>query len=79
MTTPLLIGGATTSRIHTAVKIEPAYSSPVIHVADASRAVAVAGSLLDKDGRGAYRDPDPRGVRAAPPRSRQPARPGDAA
>ncbi len=54
MTTPLLIGGATTSRIHTAVKIEPAYSSPVIHVADASRAVAVAGSLLDKDGRGAY-------------------------
>ena len=53
-TMPLLIGGATTSRIHTAVKIEPAYSSPVIHVADASRAVAVAGSLLDKDGRGAY-------------------------
>ena len=43
MTTPLLIGGATTSRIHTAVKIEPAYSSPVVHVADASRAVAVAG------------------------------------
>ena len=54
MTTPLLIGGATTSRIHTAVKIEPSYSSPVIHVADASRAVAVAGALLDKDGRGAY-------------------------
>ena len=51
MTTPLLIGGATTSRIHTAVKIEPAYSSPVVHVADASRAVAVAGSLLDRDGR----------------------------
>ena len=48
MTTPLLIGGATTSRIHTAVKIEPAYSSPVVHVADASRAVAVAGALLDK-------------------------------
>ena len=40
MTTPLLIGGATTSRVHTAVKIEPAYSSPVVHVADASRAVA---------------------------------------
>ena len=54
MTTPLLIGGATTSRIHTAVKIEPAYSSPVVHVADASRAVAVAGSLLDRDGRDAY-------------------------
>ena len=54
MTTPLLIGGATTSRIHTAVKIEPAYSSPVVHVADASRAVAVAGALLDRDGRDAY-------------------------
>jgi 5-methyltetrahydrofolate--homocysteine methyltransferase len=54
MTTPLLIGGATTSRVHTAVKIEPSYSSPVIHVADASRAVAVAGSLLDRDGREGY-------------------------
>jgi 5-methyltetrahydrofolate--homocysteine methyltransferase len=53
-TTPLLIGGATTSRVHTAVKIEPAYSAPVIHVADASRAVAVAGSLLDRDRRDAY-------------------------
>ena len=47
MTTPLLIGGATTSRVHTAVKIAPAYSMPVIHVADASRAVGVAGALLD--------------------------------
>ena len=54
MTTPLLIGGATTSRVHTAVKIEPAYSSPVVHVADASRAVAVAGSLIDRDRRDAY-------------------------
>src|SRR4029079_10198715 len=42
-TTPLLIGGATTSRTHTAVKIAPAYSGPVVHVADASRAVGVAG------------------------------------
>ena len=42
MTTPLLIGGATTSRVHTAVKIAPAYSMPVVHVADASRAVGVA-------------------------------------
>ena len=66
MTTPLLIGGATTSRVHTAVKIEPAYSSPVVHVADASRAVAVAGSLLDRDGRGRLRGPDARGVRAGP-------------
>jgi 5-methyltetrahydrofolate--homocysteine methyltransferase len=54
MKTPLLIGGATTSRVHTAVKIEPAYSSPVVHVADASRAVAVAGSLMDRNGRDAY-------------------------
>ena len=51
MTTPLLIGGATTSRVHTAVKIEPAYSAPVVHVADASRAVGVAGSLVDAGAR----------------------------
>ncbi|MDH4131883.1 MAG: B12-binding domain-containing protein, partial [Gemmatimonadota bacterium] len=43
---PLLIGGATTSRIHTAVKIAPRYSGPVVHVLDASRAVGVAGRLL---------------------------------
>ncbi len=42
---PLLIGGATTSRIHTAVKIAPMYSQPVVHVQDASRAVGVVGSL----------------------------------
>jgi len=47
--TPLLIGGATTSRTHTAVKVEPQYSGPVIHVLDASRSVAVASSLLSKD------------------------------
>lgn len=47
MTTPLLIGGATTSKIHTAVKIEPNYSSPVVHVLDASRSVPVAASLLN--------------------------------
>lgn len=46
---PLLIGGATTSRIHTAVKIAPQYDSPVIHVPDASRSVSVLGSLLDED------------------------------
>lgn len=44
---PLMIGGATTSRIHTAVKIAPAYHGPVIHVADASRAVGVASNLLN--------------------------------
>ncbi len=54
MTTPLLIGGATTSRAHTAVKIAPAYSGPVVHVLDASRAVGVAGALVDPSRRTAY-------------------------
>jgi 5-methyltetrahydrofolate--homocysteine methyltransferase len=48
---PLLIGGATTSRRHTAVKIAPHYSEPVIHVLDASRAVPVTTSLLSEDGK----------------------------
>ncbi|MDE3104838.1 MAG: methionine synthase [Acidobacteriota bacterium] len=48
---PLLIGGATTSRAHTAVKIAPHYSQPVVHVADASRAVPVTTSLLSEEGR----------------------------
>ena len=48
-TIPLLIGGATTSRIHTAVKIDPHYSGPVIHVLDASRAVPVAGKLTQNE------------------------------
>ena len=48
---PLLIGGATTSRAHTAVKIAPFYSEPVVHVLDASRAVPVTTSLLSEDGR----------------------------
>jgi 5-methyltetrahydrofolate--homocysteine methyltransferase len=51
---PLLIGGATTSRVHTAVKIAPAYSSPVVYVPDASRSVPVMQSLLSKEGRTAY-------------------------
>ncbi len=46
-TCPLLIGGATTSRVHTAVKIAPAYRGPVIHVLDASRAVGVVGNLMN--------------------------------
>ncbi len=46
MKTPLLVGGATTSRIHTAVKIDPNYSSPVVHVHDASRSVAICSELL---------------------------------
>ncbi len=45
-TVPLLIGGATTSRIHTAVKIDPAYTGPVVHVLDASRSVPVASELI---------------------------------
>ena len=48
MTIPLLIGGATTSRAHTAVKIAPEYNYPIIHVHDASRSVPVAGDLLNK-------------------------------
>jgi 5-methyltetrahydrofolate--homocysteine methyltransferase len=44
--TPLLIGGATTSKAHTALRIDPAYTGPVIHVLDASRAVGVASSLV---------------------------------
>src|SRR5438105_3014875 len=46
---PLLIGGATTSRIHAAVKIAPQYSGDTVHVLDASRSVPVVGSLLGKD------------------------------
>jgi len=49
MNIPLLIGGATTSRMHTAVKIAPEYNDGVVHVLDASRSVTVAGSLLSKD------------------------------
>jgi 5-methyltetrahydrofolate--homocysteine methyltransferase len=48
---PLLIGGATTSRRHTAIKIAPHYSEPVVHVLDASRAVPVTTSLLSDDGK----------------------------
>ncbi|HVZ84308.1 MAG TPA: methionine synthase [Terracidiphilus sp.] len=48
---PLLIGGATTSRAHTAVKIAPHYSEPVVHVLDASRAVPVTTALLSEEGR----------------------------
>jgi len=49
-TIPLLIGGATTSRTHTAVKIEPKYNGPVVHVLDASRAVGVVSNLLSVQG-----------------------------
>ena len=49
MKQPLLIGGATTSKVHTSVKIAPSYSGPVIHVLDASRAVGVASNILSDD------------------------------
>jgi 5-methyltetrahydrofolate--homocysteine methyltransferase len=51
---PLLIGGATTSRAHTAVKIAPHYSEPVVHVLDASRAVPVTTTLLSDDGKATF-------------------------
>jgi 5-methyltetrahydrofolate--homocysteine methyltransferase len=53
-TIPLLIGGATTSRVHTAVKIEPKYRGPTVHVIDASRAVGVAGNLRSENLRPDY-------------------------
>ncbi|MBW9264291.1 MAG: methionine synthase [Candidatus Thiodiazotropha sp. (ex. Lucinisca nassula)] len=54
MSQPLLIGGATTSIAHTAVKIEPEYDNPVVYVADASRAVGVASNLLSTEHRDSY-------------------------
>lgn len=54
MTMPLLIGGATTSKVHTALRIAPAYAGPVVHVLDASRAVGVATTLVSDTGRDAY-------------------------
>ena len=54
MSTPVLIGGATTSPAHTAVKIAPHYTHPVVHVLDASRSVPVTSSLLSEDGKKAF-------------------------
>ena len=62
---PLLIGGATTSRAHTAIKIAPHYSEPVVHVLDASRAVPVTTSLLSDDGKDGVRGAASRRVREA--------------
>jgi 5-methyltetrahydrofolate--homocysteine methyltransferase len=55
-TTPLLIGGATTSRLHTSLKIDPAYGGPVVHVGDASRASGVISSLLSPTQRQGFLD-----------------------
>ncbi|MBX9795960.1 methionine synthase [Sphingomonas sp.] len=68
MTMPLLIGGATTSKVHTALKIAPAYKGPVVHVLDASRAVGVATTLVSdtiRDEFVAKTDADYAAVRAA--------------
>ncbi|HEX9837597.1 MAG TPA: vitamin B12 dependent-methionine synthase activation domain-containing protein, partial [Alphaproteobacteria bacterium] len=54
MRLPLLIGGATTSKVHTAVRIAPAYSGPTVHVVDASRAVGVAAALASAEQKDAY-------------------------
>ncbi len=51
---PLLIGGATTSKLHTAVRIAPAYHAPTVHVLDASRSVGVVGSLLSRERRDGF-------------------------
>jgi len=56
MSIPLLIGGATTSAIHTAVKISPHYSYPIIHVRDASKVIGVAGKLLSATERNSFLD-----------------------
>ncbi len=56
MTMPLLIGGATTSKVHTALRIDPKYDGPVVHVLDASRAVGVASRLLSDTQRDAFVD-----------------------
>jgi 5-methyltetrahydrofolate--homocysteine methyltransferase len=56
MAMPLLIGGATTSRVHTALRIAPAYAGPVVHVLDASRAVGVAGTLVSDTLKDAFVD-----------------------
>ncbi len=53
-TMPLMIGGATTSKVHTALRIDPAYEGPVIHVLDASRAVGVATTLVSDTGRDGF-------------------------
>ncbi|QNJ96977.1 methionine synthase [Constantimarinum furrinae] len=55
-TVPLLIGGATTSKAHTAVKIDPQYKSAVVHVNDASRAVTIVGDLLQKEHSEGYKN-----------------------
>ena len=61
-TVPLLIGGATTSKAHTSVKIAPHYNEPVVHVVDASRAVGVVGQLINPEAETRLRRKEPRGA-----------------
>jgi 5-methyltetrahydrofolate--homocysteine methyltransferase len=78
-TMPLLIGGATTSRAHTALKIDPHYKSPTVWVKDASRAVGVAQSLISPDLRGPFvaaNDADYADIRQRPPQPRRRQAPG---
>src|SRR3989441_4463475 len=62
---PLLIGGATTSKAHTAVKIAPAYERPVVHVLDASRAVGVVGALMSPERQPGFAEKNRRGQGAS--------------
>ena len=66
---PLLVGGATTSRQHTAVRIAPEYTPPTVHVLDASRVIGVVGALLDPERRTELDGAEPRRAGAAPRRS----------
>ncbi len=70
VTVPLLIGGATTSRAHTAVRIAPVYKGPVVHVLDASRAVGVVSQLKSAEKRAGFDAENRRGAGAAPPGAR---------
>ena len=76
---PLLIGGATTSRVHTAVKIAPHYEGPVVYVPDASRSVSVAQSLLGDGGQQLHRRAERRLRQGAPAARQQEANPAVAA
>ena len=71
-TGPLLIGGATTSRAHTAVRIAPVYKGPVVHVLDASRAVGVVSQLKSADDAAGLRRGEPPRAGAPAPRAREP-------
>ena len=68
---PLLIGGATTSKTHTAVKISPGYEGPIVHVKDASRAVGVVQNLISEEHREGYAEPNRHRVRRSADQARR--------